>query len=52
MIRHELKTIVRTPSPGMPRSGSADERRAAVRRVFLLTLGLNAAVAMAKAGYG
>jgi cation diffusion facilitator family transporter len=30
----------------------ADERRAAVRRVFLLTLGLNAAVALAKAGYG
>jgi len=30
----------------------ADERRAAVRRVFLLTLGLNAAVAIAKAGYG
>src|SRR5689334_25002450 len=31
---------------------AADERRAAVRRVFLLTLGLNAAVALAKAGYG
>ena len=30
----------------------ADERRAAVRRVFLLTLGLNAAVALAKAAYG
>jgi len=30
----------------------AAERRAAVRRVFLLTLGLNAAVALAKAGYG
>jgi cation diffusion facilitator family transporter len=30
----------------------ADERRAAVRRVFLLTLGLNAVVALAKAGYG
>src|SRR5262249_53914940 len=30
----------------------ADERRAAVRRVFLLTLGLNAAVAGAKASYG
>jgi len=30
----------------------ADERRAAVRRVFLLTLGLNAAVAIAKATYG
>jgi len=30
----------------------ADERRAAVRRVFILTLGLNAAVALAKAGYG
>jgi cation diffusion facilitator family transporter len=30
----------------------ADVRRAAVRRVFLLTLGLNAAVAIAKAGYG
>jgi cation diffusion facilitator family transporter len=30
----------------------ADERRAAVRRVFLLTLALNAAVAVAKAGYG
>src|SRR4051812_19034349 len=30
----------------------ADERRAAVRRVFLLTLGLNAAVAIAKASYG
>ena len=30
----------------------AAERRAAVRRVFLLTLGLNAAVAVAKAGYG
>ena len=30
---------------------AADERRAAVRRVFLLTLGLNAAVAIAKAGY-
>ena len=30
----------------------ADERRAAVRRVFMLTLGLNAAVALAKAGYG
>jgi cation diffusion facilitator family transporter len=31
---------------------SAAERRAAVRRVFLLTLALNAAVAIAKAGYG
>ena len=31
---------------------AAAERRAAVRRVFLLTLGLNAAVAIAKAGYG
>jgi len=31
---------------------AADDRRAAVRRVFLLTLGLNAAVAIAKAGYG
>ena len=31
---------------------AADERRAAVRRVFLLTLGLNAAVAIVKAGYG
>jgi cation diffusion facilitator family transporter len=30
----------------------ADERRAAVRRVFILTLGLNAAVALAKAVYG
>jgi cation diffusion facilitator family transporter len=30
----------------------ADERRAAVRRVFLLTLGLNAVVALAKAAYG
>ena len=30
----------------------ADERRAAVRRVFLLTLGLNAVVAVAKAAYG
>src|SRR5262245_66679250 len=30
----------------------AAERRAAVRRVFLLTLALNAAVALAKAGYG
>jgi len=30
----------------------ADERRHAVRRVFLLTLGLNAAVAIAKAAYG
>jgi cation diffusion facilitator family transporter len=30
----------------------ADERRSAVRRVFLLTLGLNAVVALAKAGYG
>jgi cation diffusion facilitator family transporter len=30
----------------------ADARRGAVRRVFLLTLGLNAAVALAKAGYG
>ena len=30
----------------------ADERRAAVRRVFLLTLGLNAVVALVKAGYG
>jgi cation diffusion facilitator family transporter len=30
----------------------AGERRAAVRRVFLLTLGLNAVVALAKAGYG
>jgi cation diffusion facilitator family transporter len=30
----------------------ADARRAAVRRVFLLTLGLNIAVALAKAGYG
>ena len=31
---------------------AAAERRAAVRRVFLLTLGLNAVVAIAKAGYG
>jgi cation diffusion facilitator family transporter len=30
----------------------ADERRRNVRRVFLLTLGLNAAVAIAKAAYG
>src|SRR3982750_680859 len=30
----------------------ADERRAAVRRVFLLTLGLNAVVAIAKAADG
>jgi cation diffusion facilitator family transporter len=30
----------------------AAERRAAVRRVFILTLGLNAAVALAKATYG
>jgi cation diffusion facilitator family transporter len=30
----------------------AEERRRAVRRVFLLTLGLNAAVAIAKASYG
>src|SRR5437868_15076801 len=30
----------------------ADARRAAVRRVFLLTLGLNVGVALAKAGYG
>lgn len=31
---------------------AADARRAAVRRVFLITLGLNAAVALAKAIYG
>ena len=31
---------------------AAAERRAAVRRVFLLTLALNAAVAIAKGGYG
>ena len=30
----------------------AEERRRAVRRVFLLTLGLNAGVAIAKAAYG
>jgi cation diffusion facilitator family transporter len=38
--------------PVGPAQRKADERRAAVRRVFLLTLGLNAAVAIAKAGYG
>ena len=34
------------------RARGAERRRAPVRRVFLLTLGLNAAVAIAKAGYG
>jgi len=51
MIRAELDDCAHA-EPLAEAQRVADARRAAVRRVFLLTLGLNAAVALAKASYG